>query len=271
MRPVQRRVLHGSTCRGRYGDVSAKLGGTHGNFRPLGTGVFFIGNGGCRLSFTSLETYIPLYAEAAVLTARLALWGILLSLVTGLAVGIIRYEKIPVLSQIASAYIELSRNTPLLVQLFFLYFGLPKLGIRIPGEACAVIGLAFLGGSYMAEAFRSGIESVTVSQIESAEALGLSRYQLFRYVILLQALEVSIPPICANVLFLIKETSVFSVVAVADLMYVAKDLIGLYYKTDEALLLLVLSYLIMLLPISLGASVLERRIRHGRFGNPSTV
>ena len=89
--------------------------------------------------------------------------------------------------------------------------------------------------------------------------------------ILLQALEVSIPPICANVLFLIKETSVFSVVAVADLMYVAKDLIGLYYKTDEALLLLVLSYLIMLLPISLGASVLERRIRHGRFGNPSTV
>ena len=68
-----------------------------------------------------------------------------------LAVGIIRYEKIPVLSQIASAYIELSRNTPLLVQLFFLYFGLPKLGIRIPGEACAVIGLAFLGGSYMAE------------------------------------------------------------------------------------------------------------------------
>ena len=66
------------------------------------------------------------------------------------------------------------------MQLFFLYFGLPKLGIRIPGEACAVIGLAFLGGSYMAEAFRSGIESVTVSQIESAEALGLSRYQLFR-------------------------------------------------------------------------------------------
>jgi len=77
-----------------------------------------------------------------------------------------------------------------------------------------------------------------------------------------QAFTVSLPPLCANVLFLIKETSVFSVCAVPDLMYIAKDLIGLYYKTDETLWMLVISYLIILLPISAGASLLERSLRH---------
>ena len=88
-----------------------------------------------------------------------------------------------------------------------------------------------------------------------------------RYIIFPQALSVSIPGIIANIIFLIKETSVFSVVALPDLMYVAKDLIGLYYKTDEALLMLVISYLIILLPISLFATWLERRLRYAGFGS----
>jgi polar amino acid transport system permease protein len=88
-----------------------------------------------------------------------------------------------------------------------------------------------------------------------------------RYVVLPQALSVSIPSLCANVVFLIKETSVFSAVALADVMFVAKDLIGLYYKTNEALFMLVVSYLIILLPLSLAASLLERRLRYAGFGN----
>ena len=98
-------------------------------------------------------------------------------------------------------------------------------------------------------------------------ALGFKQSQVIRYVILPQALSVSVPALCANVIFLIKETSVFSVVALADLMYVAKDLIGLYYKTDEALLMLVVAYLIILLPVSILAAVLERRLRYAGFGN----
>jgi polar amino acid transport system permease protein len=82
-----------------------------------------------------------------------------------------------------------------------------------------------------------------------------------------QALAVSVPALCANVIFLIKETSVVSGIALADLMYVTKDLIGLYYKTDEALLMLVVAYLIILLPISIIATLLERRLRHAGFGN----
>ena len=97
--------------------------------------------------------------------------------------------------------------------------------------------------------------------------MGFTRWQSLRFVILPQALATSIPALCANVIFLLKETSVFSVVALADLVYVAKDIIGLYYKTDEALLMLVLAYLILLLPLSLAAAWLERRLRYGEFGD----
>lgn len=197
--------------------------------------------------------YLPMYVEAAKLTLRLGITGILFSIIIGIICSLAGYYRVPVIKRITAIYIELSRNTPLLVQLFFLYFGLPKIGIMLSSESCAVIGLSFLGGSYMAEAFRSGLEAVEKSQVESALAIGLSHPQAMRYVVFPQALAVSVPALCANVIFLIKETSVFSVVALADLMYVAKDLIGLYYQTDEALLMLVIAYLVLLLPVSLAA------------------
>ena len=164
------------------------------------------------------------------------------------------------------AYIELSRNTPLLIQLFFLYFGLPRIGLVLSSEACAVVGLIFLGGSYMAESFRSGLEAVSQTQHEVGLSIGLTPFQVFRYVVLPQAVAVALPSFSANVIFLIKETSVFSAVALADLMYVAKDLIGLYYETDVALGMLVVAYLLMLLPISLVFSWIERRLRYAGFG-----
>lgn len=214
-----------------------------------------------------ITQYAPMYIEAAKLTLRLGLIGILLSLIVGLACALVQYYKIPVLHRIIAVYIEISRNTPLLVQLFLLYFGLPKMGIVWTSETCAIIGLTFLGGSYMAEAFRSGLEAVDKIQFESGLSIGLNHGQVMRYIIFPQALSTSVPALCANVIFLIKETSVFSVVALADLMYVAKDLIGLYYKTEEALLMLVVAYLIILLPISIIASLLERRLRYAGFGN----
>ena len=218
-----------------------------------------------------ISEYMPMYAEAAMLTIRIAVYGIVGAFVVGMLCSMIRELKIPVLRQIVQVYIELSRNTPLLIQLFFLYFGLPKLGIVLSSEACAVTGLIFLGGSYMAEGFRTGIDSVPQIQRESAYSLGMTRRQTYFKVVMPQAIATSVPVFCANVIFLIKETSVFSAVALADLMYVTKDLIGLYYKTDEALLMLVVSYLIILLPISLLSSHIERRIRYAGFGNTGTV
>lgn len=219
------------------------------------------------LNLEFMAKYAPMYVTAAGLTVRIAFWGILFSLAVGLLCACAQYYRIPVVRRVVSAYIELSRNTPLLVQLFFIYFGLPKIGIRWSAEVCAVVGLTFLGGSYMAEAIRSGLESVEKIQLESAASLGFSRGQTMRHIVLPQALAVSVPGLCANVIFLIKETSVVSGIALADLMYVAKDLIGLYYETDEALIMLVISYLVILLPISVIATLLERRVRYAGFGD----
>ncbi|MEE1054671.1 MAG: amino acid ABC transporter permease [Acutalibacteraceae bacterium] len=219
------------------------------------------------MNFSFLAEYLPWYLDAAVLTVKIAFFGILFSLLVGVICSAVQYYRIPVIHRVISVYIEISRNTPLLVQLFFLYFGLPKIGIVLSAEVCAVTGLAFLGGSYMSEAIRSGLEAVEKTQIESAASLGMGRVLIMKEVIFPQALAVSVPAICANVIFLIKETSVVSGIALADLMYVTKDLIGLYYETDEALLMLVAAYLVILLPISVLSSIIERRLRYAGFGN----
>ncbi|MCI6857795.1 MAG: amino acid ABC transporter permease [Eubacterium sp.] len=214
-----------------------------------------------------MQEQLPLYVEAAKLTLHIAVLGIILAIIVGLICSMVRYFKVPVLQYIAGGYIELSRNTPLLIQLFFLYFGLPKLNIVLSSEQCAVIGLAFLGGSYMAEAFRSGLDNVAPIQVETALSLGMTKSQVFGHIILPQAVSNSIPAFCANVIFLIKETSVFSAVALADLMFITKDLIGIYYKTDESLFMLVMAYLIILLPISILCTFIERRVRYAEYGD----
>ena len=214
-----------------------------------------------------ITKFIPLYQKAALLTVRLGVAGIIAATITGLLCEIIEYFKVPVLRKIVSAYIELSRNTPLLIQLFFIYYGLPKIGIKTNPEVCGIVGLAFLGGSYMAEAFRSGVEAVDTIQEESAYSLGLTRMQTVWYIILPQALSISAPAIVANVIFLLKETSVFSAISLMDLMFTAKDLIGLYYNTTESLFLLVVFYLMILLPVSVIGSIIERRLRYAGFGS----
>ena len=205
-----------------------------------------------------------MYVEAGILTLRIGFTGIILSFVTGIFCAIIRYWKIPVLNVIVRVYTELSRNTPLLIQLFFLYFALPRLGIKLSSQACGIIGLTFLGGSYMTETFRSALGTVGRPQLESGMCIGLDKVQIVRYVVLPQAAAVSVPGVVANIIFLLKETSVFSAVALADLMYVAKDLIGLYYKTEESLLLLVIAYFIILLPVSIIARILEKKLNFYR-------
>ena len=119
----------------------------------------------------------------------------------------------------------------------------------------------------MTEAFRSGVEAVNRIQEESALSLGLTRRQAFLHVILPQAMAISVPAFMANVIFLMKETSVFSAISLMDLMFTAKDQIGLYYRTTEALVLLVAAYLIILLPLSLLGTWWERRLRHAGFGS----
>ncbi|MCR4942417.1 MAG: amino acid ABC transporter permease [Campylobacter sp.] len=213
------------------------------------------------MDFEFILNFYPMYIKAGILTLEIAFLGIFFSIIIGIFCMLVRYFKFRPLVGFVGGYVELSRNTPLLIQLFFIYYGLPKFGIMISSFSSAVIGLAFLGGGYMAESFRLGYESVRKSQIEAGLSIGLNRIQILYHIVSPQAFSVALPSISANIIFLLKETSVVSIIALADLVYVAKDIIGLYYKTDEALFLLVLSYLIIILPISMGLTFLEKRLR----------
>ncbi len=219
------------------------------------------------MDWNVIISYLPRYKDALLLTLRIGWQGVLFALITGILCALVIYLKIPVLRQIIGIYIEVFRNTPLLVQLFFIYFALPKIGLQLSPEACGVLGLSLLGGAYMAETIRSGLENIAVIQSESAESLGMSKSQTFRYVIFPQALSSSVPGIMANVIFLLKETSVFSTISLMDLMFTAKDLIGMYAKTIECLTMLVVFYLIMILPVSILGNILERRLRFAEFGS----
>lgn len=219
------------------------------------------------MDFEVIRSYIPLFIKAFLLTVRIGWIGIALSFVIGILCAFTLYFKIPVLSSVVKGYVELFRNTPLLVQLFFIYYGLPAVGVKISAEICGILGLGLLGGSYMTESIRSGLDAVPVIQRESAVSLGMRNSTMFLSVILPQAFAISVPGLIANVIFLLKETSVFSAISLMDLMFTAKDLIGLYYNTTESLFLLVVFYVIMLLPVSFLGSFIEKKARFKMFGD----
>ena len=218
------------------------------------------------MDFSIITEYIPLYEQAFLLTIVIGWLGIALAVLIGVLTAFILHFRVPFFQTVAKGYVELFRNTPLLVQLFFIYFGLPKIGISVSAKLCGILGLGLLGGSYMAESIRSGLDAIPASQTESGMALDMTKTQLFGLVILPQAISISVPGILANVIFLLKETSVFSAISLMDLMFTAKALIGLYYNTTECLFLLVAFYIVMLLPVSLLGRLLEKKVRYRMFG-----
>ena len=168
------------------------------------------------MDWNVMAQYLPQYEKAAWLTLRLGVAGIFWAILVGLVCAVLQYEKVPVLRRIVGAYIQLSRNTPLLVQLFFLYYGLPKIGIKTNAELCGIAGLAFLGGSYMAEAFRSGLEAIEPIQTESALSLGMSRLQTMRYVVLPQTVRRLLPQSINLITRMIKTTSLILMIGVVE-------------------------------------------------------
>lgn len=219
------------------------------------------------MSWQIIAQSLPIFAKAFELTVWLSLLGILGSIIVGIVSSLVQYFKVPVLNQLFTAYVELARNTPLLIQLFFLYYAFPVIGLKMSAKTCGIIGLIFLGGAYMAEGFTGGFNGVSSTQIDDGKALGMSNLQLARFVVFPQGFALSMPALTANVIFLIKETSIFSVIAIPELTNTALDLIGMYYRSNEYLLVLVLAYAVILIPIILLLNYVERRVRYGTFGN----
>jgi len=153
---------------------------------------------------------------------------------------------------------------------FFIFFGTSfvcKLGIKLSNFSIALLAMCFLGGGYMTEVIRSGLDSISKSQVESGYAIGLNKWQLFRFVVLPQAATISAPALFANFIFLLKETSIVSAIAIPELLYTTTNLISIYYKTSEMLIMLTASYIFLFVPLSFLLSWLERRNRYGQFGH----
>lgn len=210
--------------------------------------------------------HIPDFGQAVLVTIIIAGMAIICSLLVAVVGSVILFFQIRGLAWLVRAYVELARNTPLLIQLFFVYFALPSVGIHLSNYTTAILAMTFLGGGYMTEVLRSGIEAVAKTQVESGLALGLSRWQLFWYIVLPQALRISTPALFANFIFLLKETTVVSAVAIPEILYVTTNYIALYYKTYEMLLLMTALYLLLFLPLSFLLTWIERRFQHGQFG-----
>ena len=223
------------------------------------------------MDWSFISAHVQDFLGGAWVTLRFGLYGVACSAVLGFLCSVVLAFRVPLLRWLVRGYVELSRNTPLLVQLFFLYAGLPRVGVKLSAEACAVAGLTFLGGGYMAEAFRSGLEAVDRSQREAGECIGLTLPQTVRYVLLPQAFATAAPALFANMIFLIKETSMFSVLAMMDLMNVADSLRTGGGRTLEVLAMLVIAYAVILLPVSVLATLVERRMRFAGFGRQHTV
>lgn len=210
--------------------------------------------------------HIPDFIRAIGVTFEISGIVILTSMLVATVNSAILFFKIHPLTYLVRLYVEVARNTPLLIQLFFVYFALPSLGIKLSNFTTAILAMTFLGGGYFTEVFRAGVEAVSASQRESGLALGLSKWQLLRHIVLPQALRISTPALCANAIFLMKETTVVSAIAIPELLYTTTNYIALYYKTYEMLLLMTCSYLIMFLPLSFLLTWLERRFQYGQFG-----
>lgn len=219
------------------------------------------------MSWQIIMRSLPIFLKAFELTLWLSLIGIIGSIIVGVISSLSQYFKVPVLRQLFTAYVELARNTPLLIQLFFLYYAFPVIGLKMSAITCGIVGLIFLGGAYMAEGFTGGFTGVSKTQIDDGRALGMNNLQLACYVVFPQGFALSMPSLTANVIFLIKETSIFSVIAIPELTNTALDLIGMYYRSNEYLFILVIAYAIILIPVILILNYVERRVRYGTFGD----
>lgn len=209
---------------------------------------------------------LPVFLRALGVTLQLGALAIAGSLLVALLNCVALVLRVPLLSPLIRGYVEVARNTPLLIQLLFIYFALPTLGLKLSGFTSAVIALVFLGGAYLTEVLRAGIEAVPKAQLEAGLALGLSRWQLLRHVVLPQAGLFSLPALFAHFIYLLKETTVVSAVAVPELLYTTKSYIALYYKTYEMLAVMTGLCVLLFVPLSLLFAWLERRLRHGQFG-----
>ncbi len=211
------------------------------------------------MDFALIKQVFPFFVEAAWVTIQLSVLTTILGLILGALATAARMSRSRILRGLAAAYVSVIRGTPALIQLFLLYFGGPQIGIQLTAFWAGVIGLGVNIGAYMSETMRGAIMSVDRGQTEAARAIGLSRWQTMRQVVLPQAMRMMIRPLGVNINALIKGTALVAPISVVELTYTAQRYIGSTYRPFEMFLLAGVLYLIIIFAVSRLIGWLDRR------------
>jgi polar amino acid transport system permease protein len=201
-----------------------------------------------------------LLIEGVFLTLELAAVAICLGSVVGLVAALARTSRLAVVNWAAQGYIGLFRGTPLLMQLFFIYFGLPYLGVNVDRAVAAIVALTLYSGAYIAEIVRAGIESVAKGQRDAAQSLGLSFVQVMRHVVIPQAGLVTLPPLVGFYISVVKDTSLAYVIGYSELLRNAQSIIDRTARPMEVYLVVGLLYFAICFPLSRMVARLEKRV-----------
>jgi polar amino acid transport system substrate-binding protein len=208
------------------------------------------------------RTFLPMLLKGAVVTVEISCLSMLLAVGLGLGLALSRIFGVTPLRWLATAYIEVIRGTPLLIQLYMIYYGLPNLGIRLTSFEAAVIGLGMNYAAYEAENYRAGIQAIPEGQMEAALSLGMTRWQALRRVVLPQAIRIVIPPISNDFIALFKDSSLVSVITMVELTKVYGMLATTTYDYMGLGLMTAAIYFGLSYPASLAAKFIERKLRY---------
>lgn len=216
---------------------------------------------GYTFDFSWLPDAIPLFAQAAFLTIQILIWSAVLSIVIGLVTGQMLMSKLVIVRGIARIYVDFFRLTPILFQIVAIFFLLPlAFGFSLSAFTSGVIALSLNYGAFFSEIFRAGVQSVDKGQWEAAQSMGIPHLRTLRRVIYPQALRRMLPPIGSMLVSLTKDTSLISVIGVAELFNTAQSVGASTFRQIEVLILVSLVYLAINLPLAVYAERLNRRL-----------
>ena len=210
--------------------------------------------------FDFLPNYYTTYLEATVTTLKVSLIALLVGLILGIVICLAKISTFKVFNVIAAIYVEIIRNTPILVQIMIIYFALPEIGISFTPFMSAIIALSINSGAYVSEIFRSGILAIDKGQMEAGRSLGFSYFQTMKLIILPQALKNSLPALGNEFISLVKESSIVYFVGVADIMFTANTVKNATYQTFGPYLVAAAIYFIITSILSLLVKRLEKKL-----------
>ena len=209
-------------------------------------------------NFEALLPHWEQFVQGCLLTLRLSAVSVLIGLGVGLVAVLSKRSSSPALRWAAQSYIEVIRNTPFLVQVLFIFFGLPSLGISFTPNTAAVLALSLNLGAFSAEIIRTGIESVPRGQFEAGAALGLSRFQTFRHIVLKPALRTIYPSLAGQFVMLLLTTSIVSSISAEELTSVAQNIDSATFRSFEVYIVTALLYLAMSMVFATAFKAIDR-------------